>query len=164
MIQRKIKLIRLNKLFYFKSNRNSIIFKGKKYLYNNLRLFFQLKKFKILFGLSLLFISLNMNKIQETHNINSRDDIRFITCYFGVEEIKSNHRIRKYFQALDNYVPYVNIVFCVSEYTRIDPIIIQHKKITINIERFGNRDLEDLLNIYPYFSHYFYNGIRFYLV
>ena len=165
MIERKIKLyslITLKKFFFFKSNRRSFFFKEKKKLYNNLRLFFQLKKFKILFGLSLLFILLNMNIIQETHNSDSRSDIRFITCFFGVDEIKSNHRIRKYFQALENFVPYANIVFCVSEYTRIDPILIQHKNITINIERFGNRDIENLLNKYPYSSHYFYNGIRYY--
>lgn len=157
MIERKIKLIRLNKLFFF-----SIFFKLKKKPYINSRLFFQLKNFKILFGLSLLFILLNMYTIKETHNNNSRDDIRFITCYFGVDEIKSNHRIRKYFQVLDNYVPYANVVFCVSEYTRIDPILIQHKKITINIERFGNKDIENLLNKYPYSSHFFHNGIRYY--
>ena len=103
-----------------------------------------------------------MNKIKKNHNINSRDDIRFITCYLGVDEIKSNHRIRKYFQVLDNYVPYANIVFCVSNYTKIDPIIIQHKKIKINIERFGSRAIEKLLNKNPYSSHYFYNGIRYY--
>ncbi len=149
-------------IFFFKSNINNIFFKAKKKLYNNLRLFFQLKKFKILFVLSLLFILLYMNIIQEAHNFNSRNDIRFITCYFGVKEIKGNHRIRKYFQALNNFVPYAKIVFCVSEYTRIDPILIQHKRIKISIERFGNRDIENLLNKYPYSSRYFYNGIRYY--
>ena len=104
-----------------------------------------------------------MYTIKETHNNNSRDDIRFITCYFGVDEIKSNHRIRKYFQALDKFVPYANIVFGVSEYTRIDPILIQHKNITINIERFGNRNIENTLNKYPYSSQFFYNGIRYYI-
>ena len=83
-------------------------------------------------------------------------------CYFGAEEINGNHRIRKYFQVLDNFVPYANIIFCVSKYTKIDPIIIQYKKIKINIERFGNRAMEDLLNKYPYSSPYFYNGIRYY--
>jgi hypothetical protein len=42
--------------FFLNQIEASIFFKEKKKLYNNLRLFFQLKKFKILFGLSLLFI------------------------------------------------------------------------------------------------------------
>ena len=65
-----------------------------------------------------------------------------IMCFFGVNEIKSNHRIRKYFEVLDNFVPYANVIFCVSEYTKIDPVVIQHKNIIINIERFGNQTQE----------------------
>ena len=82
--------------------------------------------------------------IQKTNNINSREYLRFITCYLGANEIKSNHRIRKYFEVLDNFVPYANVTFCVSEYTKIDPIVIKHQNITINIERFGNQTDEEL--------------------
>ena len=148
MIERKIILIKLNSKNFFK---------GKKKLYN---IFFNLKILKTIIGLSFLFIFLNINKIQETY-INSREDIRFITCYFGARRINSNHRIRKYFQALDNFIPYAHITFCVSEYTEIDPIVIQHQNITINIERFLNRAQENLLNKYPYSSKFFYNGIRY---
>ena len=147
MIERKSILIRPN----------SRIFLKKMKLYN---IFFNLIKIKIIFGLSFLFLLLNINKIQETH-INSRYDIRFITCYFGARKINSNHRIRKYFQALDNFVPYAHITFCVSEYTEIDPIVIQHQNIKINIERFLNRSQEDLLNKYKYSSHFFYSGMPF---
>jgi len=113
--------------------------------------------------LSFLILLLIKKKIKEDHDdINSRDNIRFITCYLGVNKIKRNHRIRKYFQALDNYVPYANVIFCVSEYTKIHPIIIRHKKIAIKIERFGNKVIEDLRNKYPYSSPFFYNGIRYY--
>jgi len=97
-----------------------------------------------------------MKKIKEAHDdIKLRDDIRFITCYLGLSKIKRNHRIRKYFQAFDNFVPYSNVIFCVSEYTKIAPIIIRHKKITKKIERFGNKVIEDLRNNYPYSSRFF---------
>ena len=152
MIERKSILIRLI---------SSIFFKGKKKSNN---MFSNLKIIKIIVKLSFLCILLIIYKIRKTH-INSRDYIRFITCYFGARKINSNHRIRKYFQALDNFIPYAHITFCVSEYTEIDPIVIQHQNITINIERFLNRSQEDLLNKYPYSSpnssRFFYNGIRY---
>jgi hypothetical protein len=162
MNERKNKLIILNKLKYLNNSRNNIFFKCKNKLKDNLKLFFQLKFLKIIIELSLLLILFNKSKIQEANDISSRDDIRFITSYFGVKEIKRNHRIRKYFQSLDNFVPYAHIIFCVSEHTKIDPIIIKHRNITINIERFETRALEDLLNKYPYSSSFFYNGIRYY--
>ena len=100
--------------------------------------------------------------IQKSHAINLRDESRFIMCYLGAEEINGNHRVRKYFQVLDNFVPYANIIFCVNEYTKIDPIVIMHQNITINIERFGNQTKKELRNKYPYFSRHFYSGIRYY--
>lgn len=106
------------------------------------------------------FIYLNTNKrnkIQETNKIISRDDLRFIIGHFGAKEIKSDSLIRKYFQVLDNFVPYANVIFGVSEYTMIDPIVIQHKNITINIVRYGNQTIKT--------SNFFFIGIRnsFYL-
>jgi len=150
------KLYNLNNLIFLKENRNKscFFFKEKSEL-------FLLIKLKVIIEFSLLFILLNKNKVKETHDINKRD-IRFITCYFGAKEIKSNHIIRKYFKVLDNFVPYANIIFCVNEFTKIDPIVIQHQNITINIERFGNQTTEELRNKYPYFSRNFYSGIRYY--
>ena len=102
------------------------------------------------------------NIIQEANNINSREYLRFITCYLGAKEIKSNHRIRKYFEVLDNFVPYANVIFCVSEYTKIDPVVIQYKNIKINIERFGNETQEELKQKYKdCFSSNYYSGIRY---
>jgi len=142
-----------------KANRKRIYLKRKKKLYNNLKLFSLLKILKMIIIISLLFILL---KIMHKNNIIiSRNDIRFITCFFGDKEIRSNHSIRKYFQALDNFVPYANITFGVSEYTKIDPAVLQYKNITINIERFGNHTKEDFLNKYSYFSKDFYSGIRY---
>ena len=97
-----------------------------------------------------------MNKNQH----NPRDGLRFIMCFFGVNEIKSNHRIRKYFEVLDHFVPYANVTFCVSEYTKIDPIVIKHQNITINNQRFGNQTKEDIQNKYNY-SSFFFNGLRY---
>lgn len=156
MIGRKIKLCNLNKLYFLKESRNrsSIFFEEKREL-------FLFIKLKVIIGFSLLFILLNKNKVKESHDINIRD-IRFITCYFGAKEIKSNHRIKKYFQVLDNFVPNANIIFCVNEYTKIDPIVIQHQNITITIERFGNQTKEELRKKYPYFSRNFFSGIRYY--
>ena len=122
--------------------------------------FSNLKIIKIIVKLSFLCILLNINKIKKAQ-IKSREYIRFITCYFGAKKINSNHRIKKYFQALDNFIPYAHITFCVSEYTEIDPIVIHHQNITINVERFSNRSHEDLLNKYSYSSHFFYNGMRY---
>ena len=198
IIEGKNESIRLTKLYFLKANKNSILYKKKKELYNNnLKLFFHSKILKIIIGLSFLFILLYLNKtkeahnkiqetnnkiqksnniieetiniiqetnniIQETHNINSREYIRFITCYFGLKEIKGDHRIRKYFEVLDNFVPYAQVIFCVSEYTKIDPTVIQHKNIKINIERYGNRtEEEELKKKYKYFSRHFYSGIRY---
>ena len=148
MIERKNILIRLNSIIFFK---------GKKNLYN---IPSNLKIIKIIVKLYFLCIFLNINKIKKT-NINSRDYIRFITCSFGARKINSNHRIRKYFQVIDNFIPYAHITFCISEYTEIDPLVIQHQNIIINIERFWNRSYEDLLNKYPYSSPFFYNGVRY---
>ena len=103
-----------------------------------------------------------MNKNLKTHVINSRDNSKFIVCFLGAEEININHRIRKYFQVLNNFVPYANITFCVSEYTKIDPIFFQYKNLTINIERFGNKTMEDLINKHPYSSRFFFNALRYY--
>jgi hypothetical protein len=105
---------------------------------------------------------MNNEMNNEINNINLRYDIRFITCFFGVDEIKSNNRIRKYFQVLDYFVPYANITFAVSEFTKINPIVLQYKNIAINIERFGNITKKELLYKYPKsFIRYYFNGMRY---
>jgi len=162
MFERKEELIRLKRLHSFKSDKNYVFSKREKKLFNNIKLFFPIKKLQLVIELSFLFLLLNMKKIKEAHDIISRDDIRFITCFLGAKKIRRNHRIRKYFQALDHYVPYANVIFCVSEYTKIDPIIIRHKNITIKIKRFRNKVVEKIRNKYPHSSRFFYNGIRYY--
>ena len=55
-----------------------------------------------------------MEKMPKNNDIISRNDFRFIMCYFGADKIGSGNRIRKYFDVLDNFVPYANVVFGVS--------------------------------------------------
>ena len=109
----------------------------------------------------LTFILLNINKIKVILNVTSRNEVKFITCYFGVNKIKRNNRIRKYFQVLDKFVPYANVIFCISEYTKIDPVVIRHKNIKIKIERFGNETKKDIQNKYHGSSRFFFNGMRY---
>ena len=99
------------------------------------------------------------NIIKETNNNNPRENLRFITCYFGLKKIKSTHRIRKYFEVLDNFVPYANVIFCVSEYTKISPKVINHKNIKINIERYENLTKKEAKKKYN--TSYFFNGFRY---
>jgi len=139
------------------ANRKRIYFITKKKLHNNTILNYLLNKIlKIAIVLSLFFILLIIN------NINPRDVIRFIICYFGANKIGSKHLVRKYFQALDKFVPYANIIFAVSKYTKIDPIVLRHQNITINIERFGTKTKLDLLKKYPYYSfRFYYKAVRY---
>ena len=59
-----------------------------------------------------------MEKMPKNNDIISRNDFRFIICDFGADKIGSDNRIRKYFNVLDNFVPYANVVLGVSEYMK----------------------------------------------
>jgi len=55
MIEGKGELFRLKTLHSFKSDRNYIFFKREKKLFNNIKLFFQIKKLKLVIGLSVFY-------------------------------------------------------------------------------------------------------------
>ena len=92
----------------------------------------------------------------------ARNNLVFITCMFGKEIIKSNDRIRKYFFVLDKFLPRSKIIFAVSEFTQIEPMLISYKNININIERYGKKTLNDIMEKYGYprAPHYYYSGLR----
>jgi hypothetical protein len=124
--------------------------------------YFHSKFFKLpIIVLFLDFILLNINKI-ERHNINSRNKLWFITCYFGVDKIKRNDRIRKYLYVLDKFVPYAKVIFGISEFTKIDPIITKNENIRIKIERFGNETKDYIRSKYKSSSRFYFNGMRYY--
>ena len=93
---------------------------------------------------------------------SSRNKFIFILCMFGKDIIKSNDRIIKYFFTLDKFLHNSNIVFAVSEYTKIEPNFTKYKNINISIERYGNETLQDIKKKYNYpgASHFYYSGMR----
>ena len=86
---------------------------------------------------------------------------------FGKNILKSSHRIRKYFFTIDKFLPQSKVVFAVSEFTIIEPKLIQFKNLNISIERYGNLTHQDIQRKYNFSRviHYYYSGMRpfFYL-
>ena len=96
----------------------------------------------------------------KTLKITSKNESIFIVCWFGTHILKSNHRILKYFYALNNFVPKSKVVLAVSEYTIIEPNLTQFQNLTINIEKYGNETFEDIRRKYG-FSNFYFNALRY---
>lgn len=118
---------------------------------------FIIKVFCLIFFFFLFFI-VNYKLI----TIPSRNKFIFILCMFGKDILKSNHRIRKYFFTLDKFLPKSKVVLAVSEFTIIEPNLIQYRNLKIRIERYGNETIQDIKRKYNYpgASHFYYSGLR----
>ena len=93
----------------------------------------------------------------------SKKNFFFIVCLFGKQKLNKNHKIRKYFLSLEKYLPGAKIVFATSEFTKIDPILLDHKNINISIERYGNDTINDIRKKYKFFGAklFYYNALRY---
>ena len=92
----------------------------------------------------------------------NRDDFSFIVCLFGKEKLTINDRIIKYFESIDRFLPKSKIVLAVSEFTIIEPQLIDFKNISITIERYGNITVQEIDKKYNFGGapYYYYTGIR----
>ena len=69
--------------------------------------------------------------------------------------------MRKYFFTLDKFLPHSKIILGISEFTIIEPDLFKYKNLKINIERYGNETIQDIIRKYKGDCHFYYNGIRF---
>ena len=68
----------------------------------------------------------------------------------GQEALTKDHKIINYFYTLDKFVLQSKVAFIVSEYTKIDPNLIQYPNLNITIERYGNETFEDIEKKYNF--------------
>ena len=128
----------------------------------------QKKKLKFFWKLIIILLLYLINsyclffiKNYKLREISSRNEFIFILCMFGKDILKSNDRMRKYFFTLNKFLPQSTIVLAISEFTLIEPNLIKFKNININIERYGNETIQDIIKKYKGDCHFYYNGIRF---
>ena len=100
------------------------------------------------------------NKVPSTKP--NRKDFIFITCMFGKERINSDDGLRRYFYTINKFIPNSKIVLAVSEYTFVEPKLIDFENITIIIERFGNVTKEEVKNKYNYklSTYTYFSGLK----
>jgi len=115
----------------------------------------------IIIGLILIYIFFNFKNNIQTE-IPTRNEFIFIVCMFGKDIIKSNHRLRKYFYTLDKFLPHSKNVLAVSEFTIIEPNLIQYQNFNISIERYRNETFQNIIRKYKYngAAHFYYSGMR----
>ncbi len=102
------------------------------------------------------FLKKNMKR-----KIYSKTGLIFIVCLFGKKIIKRNDRIRKYFYVLNRFIPNSQVIFSVSNFTKIDPKLIHYKNINISIERYEKENIEDVKKKYTREPYFYFNGLRF---
>ena len=94
--------------------------------------------------------------------IPTRNELIFIVCMFGKDTLKSDHRLRRYFYTLNTFLPHSNIVLAVSEFTIIEPDLINYQNINISVEKYRNETFENIRRKYRYngAGHFYYSGMR----
>ena len=96
-----------------------------------------------------------LNKFGNNHIQNM--EFFYIVCLFGQKKLERNHRIRKYFLALDKFVPNATVIFAISKYTKFAHSLIHSTNIRIKVERFGEQVIDDIKN-----NPFFFNAFRFF--
>ena len=158
--------ISINNLTFVKKKRNQrklqdickkLTLRPKKKLEKICTLLFYFFLISIIFSIYLFFFFFikNYHNTQIKVEIPSKNEFAFIVCSFGLNILRSGHKIIKFLYALDNYVPKSKVVLIVSNYTIIDPKLIQFQNINIIIERYVNETIEDIRKKYNSVHSYF---------
>ena len=114
----------------------------------------------LIFLCNFFFIFKNIKQVEE---LPTKDNSVFIVSLYGQKQLKREHKAIKYFYTLNKYIPKSRVFFFVSEYTEIDPKLIQYQNLIISVERYGNLTFEEIKkkhnSIFAYFvsiRHFFY--------